>query len=209
MTRKEHYPDMKYLYITILWAAYCALHSYLISIGFTSFLSRQLKHYYAFFRVFYIAVSTVLLIPLLNYSTQIDTQILFVDGLTLSIVRKVLTAVSLLIFFWAFFFDYDSLSFFGIRQMLNFRKTAEAHPPELKRSGLLGIMRHPMYFALIIFLWSGTYRMVDIVVNCILTLYVIIGTILEERKLLLEFGDVYKKYQCEVPMLIPFMKPRR
>ena len=198
---------MKYVYITILWAAYCALHSYLISIGFTDFLTRRLKQYYAFFRIFYIVVSIALIIPLINYTTQLDTQIIIVDGLTLSIVRKVLTVGSLLIFFWAFFFDYDSLSFFGIRQILNFRKTAETHPPELKRNGLLGIMRHPMYFALIIFLWSGTYRMVDIVVNCILTLYVIIGTILEERKLLLEFGDVYKKYQREVPMLIPFMNP--
>jgi len=200
---------MKYVYITFLWAAYCALHSYLISIGFTSFLTRRLKQYYAFFRIFYIVFSTALLIPLINYSSQLDTQIIIVDGLTLSIVRKVLTAGSLVIFFWAFFFDYDSLSFFGIRQILNFRKTTEAHPPELKRNGLLGVMRHPMYFALIIFLWSQTYRMVDIVVNSVLTLYVIIGTILEERKLLLEFGDVYKKYQMEVPMLIPFVKSGR
>jgi len=48
--------------------------------------------------------------------------------------------------------------------------------------------------------------MVDIVVNIILTVYVIIGSILEEKKLILEFGDAYKKYQDDVPMLIPFTK---
>jgi protein-S-isoprenylcysteine O-methyltransferase Ste14 len=32
------------------------------------------------------------------------------------------------------------------------------------------------------------------------------GTILEEKKLVLEFGDTYVKYQQEVPMLIPFTK---
>jgi protein-S-isoprenylcysteine O-methyltransferase Ste14 len=46
----------------------------------------------------------------------------------------------------------------------------------------------------------------DIVVNAVLTAYVIIGTMLEERKLVLEFGDSYVRYQKEVPMLIPFTK---
>jgi protein-S-isoprenylcysteine O-methyltransferase Ste14 len=48
--------------------------------------------------------------------------------------------------------------------------------------------------------------MADIVVNAILTIYVVIGTVLEEKKLVLEFGDAYRKYQQEVPMLIPFTK---
>jgi protein-S-isoprenylcysteine O-methyltransferase Ste14 len=39
-----------------------------------------------------------------------------------------------------------------------------------------------------------------------LTVYIIIGTKLEEKKLVLEFGEAYIKYQKEVPMLIPFTK---
>ena len=63
-----------------------------------------------------------------------------------------------------------------------------------------------MYLALIIYLWCQTFRVVDIVTNTLLTIYVIIGTILEEKKLVLEFGNTYVKYQKEVPMLIPFTK---
>jgi protein-S-isoprenylcysteine O-methyltransferase Ste14 len=112
-------------------------------------------------------------------------------------------------FFWAFFFDYDSLSFFGIRQILNSGKEKKIGPSDdLKRSGLLGVVRHPMYFALIIALWCDTFTITNIAVNIILTFYVIMGTILEEKKLLLEFGDAYIKYQQEVPMLIPFTKKR-
>jgi protein-S-isoprenylcysteine O-methyltransferase Ste14 len=77
---------------------------------------------------------------------------------------------------------------------------------DLKRNGLLGVVRHPMYFALIIALWCDTVTITNIMVNIILTIYVITGTILEEKKLMLEFGDVYVKYQQEVPMLIPFTK---
>jgi methanethiol S-methyltransferase len=114
---------------------------------------------------------------------------------------------SLAMFFWAFFIDYDSLSFFGIRQILDFGKTKKINPSEdLKRNGLLGVVRHPMYFALIVYLWCTTFTLTGIIVNIVLTIYIIIGTVLEEKKLVLEFGDTYVKYQQEVPMLIPFTK---
>lgn len=199
--------NMKYLIIVVLWTAYCALHSYLISIGFTSLMNRLLKKYYAFYRLFYILISLFLLIPLINYTGQLDNKVIIVYGHYLDFLRHILIYGSLLMFFWAFFFDYDSLSFFGIRQILNFEKTKETKPSnEIKKSGLLGIMRHPMYLALIIYLWCQTSKMADIVVNIVLTVYVIIGTILEEKKLVLEFGEAYIKYQKEVPMLIPFTK---
>jgi methanethiol S-methyltransferase len=198
---------MKYLLITIMWTGYCALHSYLISIGFTNLLNRLLKKYYAFYRLFYILISLFLLIPLINYTGQLDNIVIIFYGHYLDILRHILTYGSLIMFFWAFFFDYDSLSFFGIRQILNFGKTKEKKPlNEIKKRGLLGIMRHPMYLALIIYLWCQTLKMADIVVNIVLTVYIIIGTILEEKKLVLEFGEPYIKYQKEVPMIIPFTK---
>ena len=198
---------MKYLLIVLMWAGYCALHSYLISIGFTNLLNRLLKKYSAFYRLFYILISLFLLIPLINYTAELDNKVIIVYGPYLDILRYVLISGSLLMFFWAFFFDYDSLSFFGVRQILTFAGIQKRNPSdEIKRKGLLGIMRHPMYLALIIYLWCQTHKMSDIVVNIVLTVYVIIGTKLEEKKLVLEFGEAYVKYQAEVPMLIPFTK---
>jgi len=198
---------MKYLLITLMWTGYCALHSYLISIRFTNLMNRLLKKYYAFYRLFYILISLFLLIPLINYTGQLDNEVIIVYGHYLDILRYILIYGSLFMFFWAFFFDYDSLSFFGIRQIFNFGKTKELKSSnEIKKSGLLGIMRHPMYFALIIYLWCQTSKMADLVVNLVLTVYIIIGTILEEKKLVLEFGETYIQYQKEVPMIIPFTK---
>ena len=198
---------MKYLIISLIWVGYCFLHSFLISIRFTNIITRLLKNYYAFYRLFYILISLVLLIWVIDYSSQIDNKIIISYGSPLSIIRYVLMYGSLLIFFWAFFFNYDSLSFFGIRQILNFKKLKTINPSEeIKNNGLLAVTRHPMYLALIIYLWSQTFRLADIVVNMVLTIYVIIGTVLEEKKLVLEFGDAYRKYQLEVPMLVPFTK---
>jgi methanethiol S-methyltransferase len=200
---------MEYLFTASLWIGYCALHSYLISIGFTNVMIRLLRNYYAFYRLFYILISFVLLIPLIKYTGQADTRIVITYEYPLSIVRYVFIAGSLTLFFYAFFFNYDCLSFFGIRQILNFRKAKNINSSsDIRKNGLLGIIRHPMYLALIIYLWCQTFRMMDVVVNAVLTMYIIIGTKLEERKLVLECGDAYVKYQHEVPMLIPFTKAR-
>lgn len=201
---------MKYLLIAFLWAAYCALHSFLISVSFTKLVARFLKQYFAFYRLFYVLISLALLIPLINYSSHFDNAFMFAYPAALSIVRHLLITISLLMFFWAFFFDYDFLSFFGIRQALDFKKIRNINPPDkIKKTGLLGIIRHPMYTALIIYLWCQTFRLTDIVVNAVLTIYIIIGTYLEEKKLVLEFGDTYIRYQHEVPMLIPLTKKRK
>lgn len=198
---------MGYLLIASLWIAYCLLHSFLVSTSFTNLLTRLLKKYYAFYRIFFVSFSLALLIPLIRYTDQFDNNIIIVYSLPWNIVRYILLLGSLSMFFWAFFIDYDSLSFFGIRQILNLGKEKKIIASEdLKKNGLLGVVRHPMYFALIIALWCSTFTITGIIVNIILTIYVIIGTILEEKKLILEFGDAYVKYQQEVPMLIPFTR---
>ena len=200
---------MEYIFTASLWIGYCALHSYLISIRFTNLMMRLLRNYYAFYRLFYILISLVLLIPLIKYTGQADTRIIITYEYPLSIVRHALIAGSLAMFFYAFFFNYDSLSFFGIRQILNFKKAKGIDvSTDIRKNGLLGIIRHPMYLALIIYLWCQTFRMMDIIINAVLTVYVVIGTMLEEKKLVLEYGDTYIKYQREVPMLIPFTKAR-
>jgi methanethiol S-methyltransferase len=197
---------MKYLTIALLWAGYCALHSYLISTRFTNRMIRQFKKYYAFYRLFYVIISIILFIPLIRLTAHLNGPVIVIYDFPLSIVRCALQSGSLLMFFWAFFVDYDYLSFFGIRQIVDFGKMKNTDPALIKKTGLLGITRHPMYFALIIYLWCQTSRAVDVVVNTVLTIYILIGTRLEENKLVLEFGEVYVKYQHEVPMLIPFTK---
>jgi protein-S-isoprenylcysteine O-methyltransferase Ste14 len=139
----------------------------------------------------------------------LDNEAIINYNFPLTIIHYVLTGGSLLMLLWTFFVDYDSFSFIGIRQILNFKKIKEKHPIELKKHGLLGIVRHPMYLATIIFLWAQTTTLAHIFVNIIFTIYIIIGTKLEEKKLILEFGDEYIKYQQEVPMMVPFWRKKR
>lgn len=198
---------MKYIILSLVWSGYCALHSFLISIRFTNFLTRLLKNYYAFYRLFYVIFSTVTLVLVIKYTSTADNEIIITYTPPWSIIRYVLMYGALLMFSWAFFFNYDPLSFLGIRQIMQSGKEKNISPSAgLKKKGLLGLTRHPMYLALIIYLLSQNFKVSDIVVNIILIAYIFIGTKLEEKKLVLEYGDTYIKYQQEVPMLIPFTK---
>ena len=148
-----------------------------------------------------------MLIPLFNYTGQLDNNVIITYGLPLNIVRYLLISGSLLMFFGLFSSTMIIYRSFGIRQILNFGKEKKKNPSEeVKKNGLLGIIRHPMYLALIIYLWCQIFTVSDIIVAIVLTIYIIIATRLEEKKLVLEFGDTYVKYQQEVPMLIPFSK---
>jgi methanethiol S-methyltransferase len=170
-------------------------------------MKRSLKSYYAFYRLLYVLISTVLLIPVIKYTAPLQSEVIIYYHPPWSYVRYTLLICTLLIFFKTFLFEYDSLAFMGIRQLMNFWNKKTINQEEgIKKTGLLGIVRHPMYLATLLFLWCQTSRLSDIVVNSVLTVYIIIGTLLEERKLVLEFGASYEEYKKEVPMLIPFSR---
>ena len=52
--------------------------------------------------------------------------------------------------------------------------------------------------------WARDLDGSAIVTNVILTGYFIVGTLLEERKLSVEFPEAYKEYRQKVSMLLPF-----
>jgi protein-S-isoprenylcysteine O-methyltransferase Ste14 len=65
-------------------------------------------------------------------------------------------------------------------------------------------VRHPMYVCSLLFVWLMPAMSWNILAfNIGVTVYITIGVILEEHKLLLEFGEAYAEYQKRVPMLIP------
>lgn len=99
---------------------------------------------------------------------------------------------------------YSIFQFLGIQQILYGRsKVAMTESGKLDSSGVLGVVRHPWYLAVFILLWAKDLDLTGIIINIVLSVYLVIGTLLEERKLVLEFGDKYKLYQRQVSMFIP------
>lgn len=65
-------------------------------------------------------------------------------------------------------------------------------------------VRHPLYFFSILMIWCCPDISADrLLFNLLWTAWIIIGAFLEERDLVASFGDAYRHFQRQVPMLIP------
>jgi protein-S-isoprenylcysteine O-methyltransferase Ste14 len=95
-------------------------------------------------------------------------------------------------------------SFAGLRQLF---APEDLEPPRLVTQGLYRYIRHPLYFAGLLFIWLNPVMTWNLLaLNIGLTAYIIVGAYFEERKLLREFGDAYRVYKQKTPMLIPFFR---
>jgi protein-S-isoprenylcysteine O-methyltransferase Ste14 len=101
---------------------------------------------------------------------------------------------------------YDMLAFAGIRQLRSGSGyTVMSESGTIDATGILGLIRHPWYLGALFFIWSddAAITAASLGVDLILTLYLVWGTLLEERKLVAQLGDAYRDYQKRVPMLFP------
>lgn len=197
---------MKYLIIVLIWTGFGVVHSALISLKFTNWAKRVIVKYFAFYRLGYNLLSIVLFIILFSITKTLDSELVINFIPPSTILQRLLLITSGVMMIWAFL-SYDVLEFAGIRQIINIgNKRGSAQPQIITKNGLLGIVRHPMYLATIVFMWSLDSTRVDVLVHLILTIYIIIGIRLEERKLIRKFGSAYIEYQRDVPALIPFIK---
>ena len=190
--------------LSLLVIAWCVLHSVMISISVTDYVKKRLGSTFRFYRLFYNLVAVITLIPVAVFAHSITTQVVFQWNGYMRIGQVILLAISFLLFFLGGR-HYDVRQFLGIQQI----KKGTSHKAitdtgELNISGVLGITRHPWYLAALLLIWARQMDVSIIVVNLILTSYLIVGTLLEERKLLKEFGEKYRTYQQKVSMLIPY-----
>jgi protein-S-isoprenylcysteine O-methyltransferase Ste14 len=109
-----------------------------------------------------------------------------------------------LLLFGAFLFV-DPLGVGPIKDRLRGREPTES--PFAVR-GPYRWVRHPQYFFSLVLIWWYPDLTADrLLFNVILTVWIVLGTILEERDLVREFGDDYATYQRHVPILVPWRPP--
>jgi methanethiol S-methyltransferase len=194
-----------YLVLALLWAAYCTIHSALISIRVVNFFRRVLGSSYSFYRLFFNAFSLVTLAPLIIYSgsPRYQDRMLLVWRGNWRILRYSLIALAAVLIISGAR-HYSLSQFLGIRQIRSkSSRGAMTETGNIDTAGVLGITRHPWYVAVFFLLWADNLDAAKIVINVVLSVYLVIGTLLEERKLVLEFGEKYREYQQRVSMFIP------
>lgn len=196
---------MDYLLLAVLWITWCFFHSAMISLTVTRFLDSHLKPAVIGYRLFFNSVAGVSLLLLAGYSHSLERIALFQWTGAWWLLKGLMLAGALF-FFVAGSRQYDMDRFLGLRQIRTRNISASLDRDDtFTTSGILAWTRHPWYAGTFLFLWSwfNTLYLSTLIVNVILTVYVVVGTLLEEKKLIARYGEAYRKYQKQVPMFFP------
>lgn len=98
----------------------------------------------------------------------------------------------------------DAFDLLGLKPILENLRARQSATVPLRIRGPYRWVRHPLYFFMIVIFWSCPVVTTDrLLFNVLWTIWVVIGSVLEERNLVDEFGDAYRDYQRTVPLLIP------
>lgn len=103
----------------------------------------------------------------------------------------------------------DHFDLFGLRQVFGFFQDRPPQAPAFKSRSFYRLVRHPLMAGWIVSFWA-TPRMTagHLLFAAVATLYILVAIVIEERDLLEAHGETYARYRREVPMLVPFLKPR-
>ena len=195
---------MNYLLLSVSLIAWSILHSMLISNRFLSFIHTRFGSSIRFYRLIYNLISIGTFVPVILFSYSINSESMFMWTGYFQVFRGITIFLALYLFY-AGARHYDGRQFLGIRQVTEYsNQKSLSGDGKLDMSGILNVIRHPWYVAAILIIWVRNIDVSAFIVNIILTLYLIIGAWLEERKLVIEFGEPYRLYQQKVSMFFPY-----
>jgi protein-S-isoprenylcysteine O-methyltransferase Ste14 len=96
---------------------------------------------------------------------------------------------------------------FGLQQVIHHLIGHRQQPMKFTTPMLYKMVRHPLYLGFIIAFFSTPSMSQGHLLFAIAgTGYILVGIFFEERDLVRQFGETYRRYQQRVPMLIPFSK---
>ncbi len=197
---------MDYLLLTVVWGSWCAMHSLLIAPSVTGLMRSRFPGFDRWYRIFYNSFSLVSLIPLLYYTMSFESIAVFRWEGTWQVLRFGFLLLAFILFREGakkYALDY----FLGIKQLQTGKSNALLNDKKMfAQTGAFGLIRHPWYAGSLLLVWSAlaTYTAATIIISSILSVYLIAGTLLEERKILAEYGESYRLYQKHVSMLFPW-----
>lgn len=164
------------------------------------------RAYQGLYRLLYNLFSVVTFLPILYILwTQIPQVTLWTvpyPWRTITMGIKLLALLGLAISL----LQTDVWSFIGLRQAVRFWQGVEdpTVPDQFITTGTYRWVRHPLYSFSLLYIWlNPDMTLGTFLFNVLATLYFLIGSVYEERRLLAAFGEAYKEYQRGVPRLLP------
>ncbi len=186
--------------LIIGWVLYFVIHSFLASNYIKNIFQIRLPSLFRYYRIFFNLVAIIGLIIMVRLTFN-DNILLFKQTTFLFIISIVLIILGLVVLVIA-------STAFNIKEFLGIETYEIKMESKLVTKGIYKFMRHPLYTGTILLL-SGYFLYVptlSVLIFLILTfVYIEIGSRLEEKKLLIEFGNDYTEYCKNVKRYFPFI----
>ncbi len=193
-----------FLLILLATGLYGLIHSQLASLKIKEMASVLLGRQYKWYRLFYNIFAVISLLPVLALAVILPDRLLYEITFPWNVPVFLIQLAGLIIATIAVL--QTGLGYLsGLSQLRE--KDANPSASILVTDGLYRYVRHPIYTGSILFLVaSPVMTWNSMALRLAFILYFIIGGMVEEKKLVAEFGDVYRAYRLRTPMLIPGLK---
>ncbi len=187
--------------LTLCWVVYFVIHSLLAGIRAKAWVARRWPRFMPVYRLSYNIIAMVLLtLPVMLIFTINGAYWWRWTGAGWWLANGAALA-AIITFLWSLRY-YDGATFLGWRQFRDGLSRAE-DPGLLQLSPLHRFVRHPWYFLGLVVLWTRDMNTPLLLSAAIITVYLWVGSRLEERKLVYYYGEAYREYRKRVPGLIP------
>jgi protein-S-isoprenylcysteine O-methyltransferase Ste14 len=192
-------PDL--ILLTLLWLGYFLIHSLLASLTLKQWVAHRYPDLLPWYRMLFNLFALILIIPPLLQLWWLQSEPLWRWEGPWAWLAYGLMLLACLGFAWSLRY-YDSREFLGLKQLARHQQEV-ADQERLHISPLHRIVRHPWYSLGLVLVWTQDMDSARLVSALCITLYLIYGSVLEERKLISFHGDRYRAYRKTVPGLIP------
>jgi protein-S-isoprenylcysteine O-methyltransferase Ste14 len=151
----------------------------------------------------YVLVASLVLVLLFWQWRPIPTMVWEINEPSVSMA---LTALSFagwgLVLVSTFMINHFEL--FGLHQVSTHLAGRTMPEPRFKTPAIYKLVRHPIYLGFIIAFWATPAMTAGhLLFAAVTTAYIFVGIFLEERDLVDQFGDQYRRYRERVSMLVP------
>lgn len=190
---------MRLAAIALAWFGYFVLHSLLAASGVKAWVGGRWPRFMPAYRIVFNVMATLTLIPVLwlVYGVGSDwvwqwrgAWVWLANGLALAAILCLFVSGR----------SYDMGEFLGLRQLGGLD---EDQAGSFTVSTLHRFVRHPWYCIGLVLIWTRDMNGPLLVSATMITAYLVVGSKLEEGKLIASYGETYRRYMTQVPGLIP------